>query len=187
MSDVQRAGKPGRYNRSTGGLIGSMIVLLLVVLGFVLYRGVFRDTPEYELDHVDYLDLVVGLQQIGLEPVYPATLPEGWFAKGTSSMSDAPLFDVALVTDDDRFAGVHQEDASIDDLVATYVGNDAVEGDAVRVDGSVAPTWETYSDPGGDHAFAAEVGDDAVLVYGSADEDGLLQLVESLTTEQLTP
>ena len=49
------------------------------------------------------------------------------------------------------------------------------------------PGWATYSDPGGDHAFAAEVGDDAVLVYGSADEDGLLRLVESLTTEQLAP
>ena len=31
--------KPGRYNRSTGGLIGSMIVLVVVVLGIVVFRG----------------------------------------------------------------------------------------------------------------------------------------------------
>ena len=51
--------------------------------------------------------------------------------------------------------------------------------------GSVASTWETYSDEGGDLAYAAEVGGMTVLVYGSADRDDIEQLVGSLTTRPL--
>ena len=40
-------------------------------------------------------------------------------------------------------------------------------------------------DPGGDLAYAAEVGDHVVLVYGSAPDDALRALVESLTTAPL--
>jgi hypothetical protein len=73
----------------------------------------------------------------------------------------------------------------VDELVAAYVGGDATQGDDVRVDGSVAPAWQTFSDPGGDHAFAAQVGGQTVLVYGSASEEQLRRVVESLTTARL--
>ena len=59
--------------------------------------------------------------------------------------------------------------------------------DPVQISGSVAPEWQTFSDPGGDHAFAAELGEETVLVYGSAPEDELRALVASLTTETLKP
>ena len=187
MSEVSETGRPGRYPRTSGGLIGSMIVLVLAVLAIVIFRGTFRDTPEYESEHVDYLERVLGLQQQGLEPIYPADLPTGWYVKATSGLSDWPVFNLAMTTDEEHFAGLHQEDASVDELVDTFVGTDAVEGDEARIEGTVAPTWRTFSDPGGDHAFVAEVGDDTVLVYGSAPEDDLRTLVESLTTEQLDP
>jgi hypothetical protein len=92
-----------------------------------------------------------------------------------------------MTTDDGKFAGFHQEDRSVDELVDTYIGGEATEGDPVDIAGTVAPAWQTFSDPGGDHAFAAEVGDDTVLVYGSASEEDLRELVESLTTATLTP
>ena len=37
-------GKPGRYSRSTGGLLGAMIVTVVVVLGWVGFRAVTTDT-----------------------------------------------------------------------------------------------------------------------------------------------
>ena len=188
MSQASETGTPGRYTRSTNGLIGSMIVLLLVVLGIVVFRGAFRDTPEYTPEKVDYLSLISSVQQTGLAPVYPATLPEGWYVKEAKfEPSDRPVLDLAMTTDDERFAGLHQEDRSVDELVDTYIGGEATEGDPVDIAGTVAPTWQTFSDPGGDHAFAAEVGDDTVLVYGSASEEDLRELVESLTTAPLTP
>ena len=188
MSEGTPSGQPGRYTRSTGGLIGSMIVLLLVVLGIVVFRGTFRDTPEYEPDHIDYLALVTSVQQAGLTPVYPAELPDGWYVKdATFTPGDRPVLDLAMTTADQEYAGLHQEDRSLDELVDTYVGTDATQGDDVDIAGTVAPTWQTFSDPGGDHAFAAQVGEDTVLVYGSAPEDELRGLVASLTTDPLDP
>jgi hypothetical protein len=186
VSQASQTGRPGRYTRSTGGLIGSIIVLVLVVLGIVLFRGAFRETPTYEPDHIDYRALVTTIQRGGLTPVYPAELPEGWYVKdATFTPGDRPVLDLAMTTDDGRFAGLHQEDRGVDELVATYVGGDATQGDDVRVDGSVAPAWQTFSDPGGDHAFAAQVGGQTVLVYGSASEEQLRRVVESLTTARL--
>ncbi|CAI9409849.1 DUF4245 family protein [Nocardioides sp. T2.26MG-1] len=188
MSDSTPTGRPGRYPRTTGGLLGAIIVLVLVVVAIVLVRGAFRETPTYEPEPIDYLALVTSVQQAGLTPAYPAELPDGWYVKDAAfTPGDRPVLDLAMTTADEHFAGLHQEDRSVDELVDTYVGGDATEGDEVRIDGTVAPEWRTFSDPGGDHAFAAEVGEETVLVYGSAPEEELRGLVESLTTEKLTP
>lgn len=183
MSQASQTGRPGRYNRSFGGLIGSMIVLVLVVFGIVVFRGAFRETPEYEPDPVDYRALVTSIQLGDSTPVYPTELPDGWIVKeATYTPGDRPVFDLAMSTDEDRFAGLHQEDEGIDSLVQTYVGAGATEGETVTIDSDVATEWQTFTDPGGDTAFAAEVGEETVLVWGSAPEEDLRDLVETLTT-----
>jgi hypothetical protein len=183
VSQASDTGRPGRYNRSFGGLIGSMIVLVLVVFGIVLFRGAFRDVPEYEPEPIDYLALVASIQAGDLTPVYPEELPEGWIVKdATFTPGDRPVFDLAMSTDEGRFAGLRQEDDDIDDLVRTYVGADATEGDPVTLDSEVASQWQTFTDPGGDTALAAEVDGTSVLVWGSAPEEDLQDLVETLTT-----
>ncbi|MGB0099824.1 MAG: DUF4245 family protein [Nocardioides sp.] len=182
MSQASGTGRPGRYDRSFGGLVGAMIVLVLVVLGIVIFRGAFRDVPQYDPEPVDYLALVESLEEAGWTPVYPESLPEGWFVKDAAfSPGERPSLSLAMTTDDEHFAGLHQEDEGVESLVTTLVGDDATEGETVTLDSSVASSWRTFSDPGGDHAFAAEVGDDTVLVYGSAPEGDLEELVELLT------
>jgi hypothetical protein len=165
-----------------------MVVLVLVVIGIVVFRGAFRETPSYDPEPIDYLALVTSVQQQGLRPAYPPTLPDGWYVKDASfTPGDRPVLDLAMTTAEGRFVGLHEEDRAVDDLVDTYVGGDATEGEELDLDGGVARTWRTFSDPGGDHGFAAEIGDQTVLVYGSAPEGELRSLVESLTTEQLKP
>lgn len=187
MSEASGTGRPGRYDRSFGGLIGSMIVLVLVVFGIVIFRGTFRDTPEYEPEPIDYLALVSSIQVGELTPVYPAELPDGWIVKeATFTPGDRPVLDLAMSTDEDHFAGLHQEDAGVDDLVRTYVGADATEGEPVTIDSEVATEWQTFTDAGGDTAYAAEIGDDTVLVWGSAPAEDLEDLVETLTTAPVT-
>ncbi len=85
-----------------------------------------------------------------------------------------------------RFAGIRQEDASLEDLLATYVDEATTALPAIDVAGSVASHWQAFEDAGGDLAFAAEVGEDVVLVYGSADEADLTALIGDLTTEPVT-
>jgi Protein of unknown function (DUF4245) len=177
--------RPGRYNRSTGGLIGSMIVLVLVVFGIVLFRGTFRDTPEYEPADIDYLALVSSVQQAGLDPLYAPELPDGWSVKDARFVpGDRPILDLVFTTDDERTAGLHQEDASERELLTTYVGAGVSEDDDAQLTTDVA-TWTAWVDTDGDHAYTAEHGDDTVLVYSSGDPDALRTFIESLTDEPL--
>lgn len=181
-------GRPGRYTRSTNGLIGSMIVLVLVVLGIVVFRGAFRDTPHYEPEHVDYLELVTSVQQAGLHPLYPPRLPDGWYAKGaTFKPGDRPELDLVFTTDDAHTVGLHQEDAGALDLVHEYVGGGASRADEVSVPGSAVPTWTQWDDTDGDHAYTAEVGDETVLVYTTGGLAQLRDFVGTLTQASLAP
>lgn len=189
MSESQGApeGRPGRYNRSVNGLVGSMIVVVLVVVGFVIFRGVFSRDLEIDPENVDYLDTVGQLQDGDLEPVYPRRLPEGWIATNVSfDPADPSAFGVSLLDDDGRFVGVRQDDQDVDDLLAEYLTPDqpdARRGDEIQVSGSVAPTWQGWSDDGGDHGFTAELDGSTVLVFGSAPVDELEEVVASLTTD----
>ncbi|MEI5672793.1 MULTISPECIES: DUF4245 family protein [unclassified Nocardioides] len=181
----QPAEKPGRYQRTTGGLIGSMIVAVVAVLGVVIFREVFRDTPEADLQPVDYLPAVAALQDSGRQVAYPPTLPEGW--KVTSVVVDRgprPGWGLGILTDDGTYVGLRQQDESVDDLVAELVDEDASEDGPATVESALGAEWETFSDEGGDHGFATEVvtgqGEENLLVYGSApvaDQETLIGLL----------
>ena len=187
MTDQREAeGRPGRYQRSIAGGIGSMIVLVLVVLAFVLFRGAFRDNDAVEQERVDYLAVVGPAQESGFDAVYPPTLPKGWKATSVDfDPGERPAWGVGMLTDEGEFVGLRQQDTDLDSLLDFYVDEDAVEGDVVPVDGAIAPDWQEWSDDGGDHAFAATIGGYEVLVYGQAPVDDLLTIVRSLTDAPL--
>ncbi len=177
----------GRYERSPGGLVIAMVVTVAAVVAFVVFRSLLSTDVEVEPESVDYLEKVKQAQDAGLSPVYPATLPGGWQATGAEvTPGQPPGFGLTLLTADEKFLGVRQEDDSVDDLLKEYVVEETEEGDAFEVSGSVAPTWHTYSDTGGDLAYVAEVDDLTVLVYGSASRADIEQLVESLTARPLS-
>lgn len=190
MSQTTGTEKPGRYERSFNGMVGAMIVLVLVVLGIVVFRGAFRDTPEYEPDPIDYRALITSVQQAGMTPVYPPTLPEGWFAKAAGFDANVPSLDIAFTTADEHTAGIVQEDTSADSLVSEYVGDSASEDRDTTITtdlGGTPATWTLWNDTDGDHAWTTEVDDQTVLVYSSGDADDLRAFVESLTTAAITP
>jgi len=184
---VSESQRPGRYQRSGNGLVAAMLITVVAVVAFVGFRSLVSDEPDVEPEAVDYLE-TVGLAQDGdIEPVYPAELPAGWIATRAEVLPDAPPgFDLAMLTGDEEFVGMVWSGEPIDDLLAERVDDEDVEdADPLTVDGSVARQWEGYADAGGDLAYAAEVADHVVLVYGSAPADDLLTLVESLTTAPL--
>jgi Protein of unknown function (DUF4245) len=177
-------GRGGRYQRSFAGMIGAMLITLVVIGAFVAFRALNRDELEQRPEAVDYLETVQLVQEAGVSVVYPPTLPEGWIATSVDyTPGERPQWGLGLLTDDEQFAGVRQEDAALDDLLATYVDEQTSELDDAEIPGSVAHRWQVFEDEGGDLAFAAEVGDDWVLVYGSASRDDLESIVKSLTTD----
>ena len=174
--------KPSRHERSFSGLIGAMIVTVLFVLVFVAWRGIFRGDGEVAPEPLDWQEHVSLAEQAGLRVVHPETMPAGWVATSVDLRAgDRPQWGLGVLTDDEDFIGIRQEDASIEEMVRVYIDKEYDAGPPVQIDSDVARTWQTWSDQGGDHGFSTEVGDDAVLVYGSAPVEEIQAYVESLT------
>lgn len=171
-----------RYQRSFSGLVGAMMVTVLFVLVFVGWRALFRGDVDERVEPVDWTESVEVAEEAGLSVVRPRSLPAGWTATSVDLRAgDEPRWGLGVLTDDGRFVGIRQEDASVRDLVETYVDEDAAEGEEVRVESEVSDTWQTWSDEGGDRGYSAEVGDEAVLVYGSAPAEDLEAYLGLLT------
>ncbi|NHA01625.1 DUF4245 family protein [Nocardioides sp. W3-2-3] len=184
---VEPAGKPGRYQRSAAGLITSLVVTVLAIAGLLYFMGAFRPDFEAKPEAIDYLETVQSAQQAGLHPAYPPSLPKGWIATGVDVTVEEPqVFMLRMLTDDDRFAAVRLEKASVGALLAAWVDEDTATADAYTVPASVkspvARTWKGYTDDGGDTAYAAEVDGGTVLVFGSAPAGDLRTIVDSLVT-----
>jgi hypothetical protein len=92
-----------------------------------------------------------------------------------------------MLTDEGTFVGVRQEDEDVDDLVADHVDENASDADPIEVAGSLAPSWDGYADEGGDHGYAAsitsDVGEETLLVYGSASVEDLETVLGLLTLD----
>lgn len=179
---------PGRYRRTYGGLIASLLVTVLVVVAYVGVRALNRDQPDIDPEPVDYLAAVQAAQQAGVTLVYPRGLPAGWTATSVTFNPGEPIpWGIGILTDDGQFVGLRQEDADVDDLLDTHVDEDAAEGDAVTIDSAVATSWQTWSDEGGDLAYSSAFGEQTLLVYGSASEADQITLIGLLSTEPLDP
>jgi hypothetical protein len=184
--------EPSRYSRTTNGLLASLLVTVLAVGAFVLFRETFRDQPLVNRDAVDYLGTVEAAQEADVELVYPSRLPKGWIATSIDFVpGERPAWGIGMLTADGRYVGLRQEDADVDELVSSYVDEDAEPGDSsgFESDLSTGP-WQTWADTGGDLAYSTTLTSGArstmgetLLVYGSASRDDQEQLIALLTTD----
>jgi hypothetical protein len=174
--------QPGRYTRSTSGMVGALLATVLVILGFVVFRAFNRSDLEVAPERVDYLSQVRFAQEEGADVVYPARLPSGWYATRVSFSSEKPSEIVlSMLTDHKDYVGFVQSGATLAELLTEYVDAHPEAGAPVLVDGSEIPTWSSWTDAGGDTALAATRGRETLLVFGTVSQGDLEQLVASLT------
>lgn len=175
--------QPSRYTRSFSGMAGALIVTVLFVLAFVAWRGIFREENDETPTPVDWQASVRLAEQADFPVVHPRELPAGWTATSVDlAAGDDPRWGMGVLTADGKFIGIRQEDnASVGDLVGTYVDEDAEQGDDASIASDVTDTWQTWSDSGGDHGFSTDVDDQALLVFGSAPVADLETYVGLLT------
>lgn len=167
------------------GMVGAMLVLVGCILAFVVFREVNREVPEVQPEAIDWQAAVNAAADAGHPVVAPEDLPAEWIATSmTFQPTDPPTFGLGVLTDEGRYVGLRQEDERRDDLLKTYVDDDAVEGDPVEVEGEFAGEWQTWTDQGGDTALLLQREDDVLLVYGSAPVEDLLRFASSLRTAQ---
>ncbi|WP_267128525.1 MULTISPECIES: DUF4245 domain-containing protein [unclassified Nocardioides] len=175
-------GSGRRYQTSMAGMVGAMLVLLVAIGGFMLLRSVTSDEPEVEVEAVDYLSAVRDQQRIDRRVVYPRTLPEGWKATSIDYVPGRqPSWGIGMLTDEGTFVGVRQQDESVDVLLDQFVDEDTTTEESLVTPKAIAPEWVGYADEGGDTAFAAEIRNETILVFGSADAADLATLVNLLT------
>ena len=184
--------QPSRYDRNFGGLLAAMLVTVLFVAAYVGFRALTRDQPSLDPD-VDYASCVAYLQEADVSVVYPQELPSGWranvihFARG-----NPPAWRIGLLTDQDEFVGVVQQQDDVDDLLTKYVDENPSQGeDAAPANGLGVTSWQTWSDEGGDHAFSTELtsgplAGETLLVYGSAPVADQETLLRALTLDPVS-
>jgi hypothetical protein len=181
------ANGPGRYQRSAGGLVAALVITVVAVGGLLWVLSLFRADTDIRPDEVDYLQIASEAQDAGLAPVYPSSLADGWVATAYDvEPGDQPVLEIRMLTNDERFVGLHQEAADAATLLREAGVEDATPTDIYSVQGSVAEAWQGYEDEDGDTAYAAEVDDRTVLVYGSAPPEDLEDLIGRLTTEPVS-
>ncbi len=168
------------------GMVGAMIVLVGCVIAFVVFRETTRDVPELEPEAIDWTTAVVSIQSQGHEVAHPAELQDGWIATTIEFLPTEPVtFGLNLLTDEGRFVGLRQEDQRLEDLLETFVDDEAVEGDAVQIEGDLGGEWQSFEDEGGDTALVLDRKDHYLMVFGSADEDVLVDFASTLTLADL--
>ena len=159
-------------------MIGAMLILIAVIVGFVVIRDLNRSPPQSPVEAVDYQQsLAFAREQATFKVLAPETLPTGWEATTVEFTADPSRWHLGLLTDQDRYVGLEQAQASVRSMVTTYVAGDASPGADVSIDGQ---TWRAWSDPGGDAALVRTTDRVTTLVVGTADQEVLVGFVESL-------
>lgn len=142
-----------------------MIVLVLVVVGFVVFRDANRSDPADPVRAVDYSrDADFAREQASFDLVAPPTLPEGWRATTVEYVPGPDdRWHLGMLTGDDRYVGLEQSADSVAGMVKSYVDATTRKGSPVQVAGE---PWSTYSDSGGDLALVRRAGGTTTLVVG---------------------
>ncbi|MGN0064201.1 MAG: DUF4245 family protein [Nocardioides sp.] len=174
--------KSGRYERSFGGLIGAMVITVAAVLGFLVWKDTFSGDAEQETVPVEWSESVKLAQDAGMRVAHPNELPTGWIATSVDLVAVGETrWGMGLLTDDEDFVGLRQQDKALSEMVKTYIDKSAEQGEDVEIDSDVATAWQVWTDEGGDTGYSAEVGDEVLLVYGSAPAEEIVAFIESLT------
>jgi hypothetical protein len=180
------SGQPGRYRRSSSGMVGALLVTLLVIGAFVAFRACSRTDLELDPDHVDYLAQIGFAQEAGEHVVYPASLPAGWFATQLTVDAGPPTeLQLSMLSGENEYVGFVQSPDPAPVLLTRFVDSDPASGRPVEVpgalDGSVT-NWDVWTDDGGDTALVARNASETLLVFGTVSQARLEELAGALTT-----
>ena len=101
----------GRYQRSAGGMVGAMVVLVVLLVAWVAIQSLVKDQPDSAVRTVDYAQVVAPAREAAkFDLVAPASLPKGWRATSVTFRDTLPQhWHLGVLTDDDRYVGLEQE------------------------------------------------------------------------------
>ena len=159
--------QPARYQRSTGGLVGALLVLVVLVLGYVGVQTLTGNDAETPVRTVDYTRVEPAARRAAdFDLVAPRSLPDGWRATTVGFVDGARQhWHLGVLSAGGRYVGLEQGREPVSSMVERYVDERAQRGRRVEVAGE---PWTTYTDSGGDLALVRREGRTTTLVVGHA-------------------
>lgn len=169
------AGTSSRGNPSMGDVVRSVLVLGAGVLAIWFAAQIFTVSPDRPVEGENLEQVVAAARPAvtGFDLLAPTELPEGWIV--TSARPEPDAWALNVLTDDDRYVGLQQARASVEDLFEQREKNYESTG-TTRIDGREWTTWEG----GRDVAYTRTDGDVSTLVVGEAPPEQVEAYVASL-------
>lgn len=159
--------KPNRYELPITSMLGAMIVVLAVIVGFVVFRALVRNNVETPVRTVDYAHLLrQGAEDGKLDMLSPRPMPSGWRAtSATYRGGAAPRWHLGILTSEGKYVGLEEARGEVSSLLKDAVKGDAEADGEAKISGQ---TWQQWRGETGDYVLTRQVGDNAVLVRGQA-------------------
>lgn len=166
------------------GLIGALLVTLVTVGGFVIFREAFRDNktvPTKAVDHQIWLDR--GRADGRLLMVGPSAVPAGWTVTSASyDATERPVWRMGMLTKEDTFVGMVESLDSLDPLLQKHVQGNAQSVGTKSIGGR---DWKAFTAAEGDGALVLSLTSpqgepETLMVYGDAGADSLRKFAQSL-------
>lgn len=160
-------------------MIGALVILLLVIGGFVAFRGLNRDNRETPVRAVDYAKtLAFAQRKVDFDVLAPPRLRTGWKATSVGfTPAPSPHWHLGVLTDTEHYVGIEQGTGSLPSMLSTYVDEAPARAGSVDVGGR---SWQVWRDPGGDTALADRHGGVSTVVVGTLDRQMLVDYVRTL-------
>lgn len=145
--------KPNRYELPLSNMVGAMVVVVVFVLAFVIFRALNRDNSSVQFQAVNYHPTVAQGRADGRIDVWaPPSLPPGWRATRASYVGGSNPHWALSATDGKHYLGIAEGIDGIDAELASA----ALQGTPTAVGKVTAGsfTWSVYTDSQGEYALA---------------------------------
>lgn len=159
--------RPNRYELPITSIVGAMLVVLVVVIGFVAVRAVLRDNDAVPVRTVDYNHLIAEGKADGrLSMLSPRPMPAGWRATSARYRGGVNAhWHLGVLSSGEKYVGLEQARESVEELIAASVKGEPAKGAPIEIGGR---QWQQWRVPKGDYVLTCTDGDAAVLLRGSA-------------------
>ena len=171
--------QPSRYNRSFGGMLGALVVLLLVIGAFAVVHLLGSTDPADPVQPVNYSTSARYARQaatFGL--LAPRHLPQGWIATSVRFQGGHDQsWHLGCLTAQRRYVGLEQARAPLISMLQDFVGDNASRGPNVPVAGQ---TWQSWTTPDADRALVRRTPKVTTVVVGRVPQSTLETFIDTL-------
>lgn len=160
-------------------MLRSIAVLGILIAAVAGFTAFLRDEPpDPAAADVDYRTIVAEARDaLRYDLFAPDELPEGWQANNARvEPGEPPGWHLGVLTADDDYIGLEQQQASVGDMVAQHSDGSRPAG-AAQIGGR---EWQVRDDPDGDTTYVSSAGGVTVLVTGDAPAEQIESYIGSL-------